>query len=60
MAKRQKEKVKGCRKGGRNREWCRAYRARGQREINKVRKMKKHLKRFPNDGVTERALARFI
>jgi len=29
------------RKHGRNRKWCEAYRARGQREINKARKAAK-------------------
>jgi len=60
MAKRQKDKVKGCKKGGRNRKWCVAYRLAGTRERNKRRKIAKHVKRFPNDGVAERALARFI
>ena len=60
MAKRQQEKVKGCRKGGRNRRWCEVYRKIGRREVNKVKKIRRHLKRFPNDGVAERALARFI
>lgn len=59
MAKRQKDKVKGCRKGGRNRAWCEAYRKAGTRERNKKRKILKHLKRHPNDGVGKRALARF-
>lgn len=48
------------RKYGRNKTWCEAYRKRGQREINKRKKMIKHNKRFPNDGVTERALARLV
>lgn len=60
MAKRQTQKVKGCKKAGRNRAWCEAYRKRGQREINKRKKIIKHMKRFPNDRVAERALARFI
>ncbi len=29
------------RKHGRNRKWCEAYRARGQREINKAKKAKR-------------------
>lgn len=60
MAKRQTDKVKGCTKGGRNRRWCEAYRKAGTRERNKKRKMLRHMKRFPTDGVTERALARFV
>ena len=60
MARRQKDKVKGCKKAGRNRKWCEVYRKSGVRERNKLKKIQKHLKRFPNDGVAERALARFI
>lgn len=60
MAKRQKDKVKGCRKGGRNRAWCQMYRNAGTRERNKRRKMKRHIKRFPNDKGAERALALFV
>ncbi len=58
MAKRQKDKVKGCKKAGRNRKWCEAYRLFGQRERNKLRKVRRHVKRFPDDGVAKRALAR--
>lgn len=58
MAKRQKEKVKGCKKGGRNRKWCETYRLVGQREVNKLRKIRRHIKRFPDDGVAKQALAR--
>lgn len=41
------------RKYGNNRAWCEAYRKRGQREINKRKKIAKHKKRFPNDGVVK-------
>lgn len=34
------------RKHGRNRKWCEAYRARGQREINKARKARKQAKKL--------------
>lgn len=60
MAKRQKDKVKGCKKAGRSRAWCEAYRKRGQREINKKRKLRSRIKRFPNDKGAERALARLV
>jgi hypothetical protein len=33
------------RKYGRNRKWCEAYRARGQKEINKARKQKRRAKK---------------
>jgi hypothetical protein len=36
-------------KQGRNSKWCEAYRLRGQREINKARKLARHLRRFPWD-----------
>lgn len=60
MAKRQRDKVKGCRKGGRNRKWCEAYRKRGQREINKRKKLKRRIKRFPNDKGARAALAALV
>lgn len=37
------------RKLGRNEKWCQAYRTRGQREKNKARKLRRHLKRHPED-----------
>lgn len=40
----------GNRKGGRNREGCKAYRARGTRERNKLLKIARHIKRFPGDS----------
>ena len=60
MAKRQKQKVKGCKKAGRNRKWCEAYRLAGTREKNKRRKLERRIKRFPNDTGAERALARLV
>ena len=48
MAKKN-EKGGGARKYDRNRAWCLAYRNRGQREINKARRLRKHLARFPDD-----------
>lgn len=60
MAQRQKQKVKGCKKGGRNRRWCEAYRKAGTREINKRKKLKRRIKRFPNDKGAVRALALIV
>ena len=60
MAKRQKQKIKGCKKGGRNRAECEAYRKAGTREKNKVRKLKRRIKRFPNDKGARAALAALV
>ena len=58
MAKRGDKRNKN-RKYDRNRKWCEAYRKAGTRERNKVRRIKAHLKRHPNDRVGQRALARY-
>ena len=60
MAKRQNQKVRGCKKAGRNRKWCEAYRLAGTREKNKRRKLERRIKRFPNDTGAKRALARLV
>ena len=60
MAKRQREKVKGCKKGGRNRKSCEAYRKAGTREINKRKKLERRIKRFPNDKGAREALASLV
>jgi len=60
MAKRQKEKVKGCKKAGRNRAWCEAYRKSGTREKNKRKKIERRIKRFPNDRGAVEALASLV
>jgi len=44
------------RKIDRNRKWCEAYKARHQREKNKVVKMRRHLVRFPMDARGDRRL----
>ncbi len=36
-------------KYGNNKVWCQVYRAQGTRERNKIRKIKRHLRRFTND-----------
>lgn len=54
MAEGTRKKPKGGRKNrkwGRNKDWCKAYAARGQREKNKVVRLRKHLKSNPNDPV---------
>ncbi len=45
------------RKHGRNKKWCEAYRRAGTRERNKRIKLKRRIKRFPNDKGAKRALA---
>lgn len=60
MAKRQYTKVKGCKKAGRNRKWCEAYRLAGTREINKRKKLERRIKRFPNDTGAKSALALLV
>lgn len=42
-------KSKKNRKHGRNKVWCQAYRNRGQREKNKVVRLKRHLIDHPHD-----------
>ncbi|KKN90112.1 hypothetical protein LCGC14_0232250 [marine sediment metagenome] len=39
----------GNKKHGRNKRACEAYHARGQREKNKILKIKRHLKKYPTD-----------
>ena len=50
MAKKKAQKRKsGNKKHGRSKEKCLAYKARGQRERNKLRKLHKHVRKHPND-----------
>ena len=51
MAKRQSNRSKKGRKIGRNKVKCAAYRASGRRERNKARRLRRHLRSHPNDGV---------
>jgi hypothetical protein len=53
MAAKQSKKQ---RKWDRNRLFCQGYRNRNQREKNKVRRITRHLKKFPNDRVATRAV----
>jgi len=39
----------GSRKKSRNIEWCKTYRMFGRRELNKRKKIERHIKKFPAD-----------
>ena len=56
MANQQTGRKKG-RKVGRSRVKCAAYRSSRRREINKARKIRKHIKNHPNDLIAVAALA---
>lgn len=47
---------KKSRKHDRNRSWCKAYRDSGKREINKARKLFRHLHAYPDDACAQAAL----
>lgn len=51
-------KGKKGRKVGRDRKKCQEYRARGLRIKNKIRKLRKHIKRQPNDEAALEVLKR--
>ena len=57
MAKKQKSGG-GSRKYDRNKVWCQAYRARGQREKNKAVRLSKHIARHPANRCATAALSR--
>lgn len=46
----------GNKKHGRNIVGCQHYKARGRREANKARKLHKHIRDHPNDGVAARSV----
>ncbi len=48
------------RKYSRNKVWCQAYRARGQREKNKAVRLRKHIARHPSDRCAAAALVRVV
>lgn len=50
---------KKTRKYGRNLKKCAAYRAAKKHEKSHVRRLEKHLNRFPGDGCAEEALGRY-
>ena len=52
------KKTKKHRKHGRNANSCAAYKASHRREHNKVRRIKRHLVRFPGDAVAKAAADR--
>ena len=45
------KKSGGSKKIGRNKKWCETYQMRGTREINKLKKIRRHLRRHPHDGI---------
>ncbi len=47
---------KGSRKHGRNKKKCEVYRLYGIRTVNKRKKLRRHLKSFPNDPQAATAL----
>lgn len=53
-----RKKGKKTRKYDRNRKWCQSYRNRNQREKNKVKKLRRHLVRFPGDKVAAKVVER--
>jgi hypothetical protein len=48
----------GKKKLGKRKKWCQAYRLRGQREKNKLKRIMKHLLRFPGDRTAQSAMDR--
>ena len=58
--KRKRQGGKTNRKLGRNEVKCKRYRAENRREKNKIRKIRKHLKRHINDRLAKRSLQKFI
>lgn len=58
MAKKQKQGKRSSAKCGRMKSWCQAYRAACRQEINKRRKLRRHIRRFPGDHEAAKALAR--
>jgi hypothetical protein len=55
---RKKKPGRKGRKIGRNEKSCRKYKETGKKRLNKIRKLKRHMKRFPNDVVSRKALTR--
>lgn len=56
--KKKRDKSNKNAKYGRNKSWCNAYRASCRREINKRRKVRRHIRRHPNDREAQKALDR--
>jgi len=45
-------------KAGQNATWCKAYKTSKRREKNKLIKVQKHLKRFPDDVTAQETITR--
>lgn len=54
--KKKPKKGKKQRKYGRNAAYCLFYRNSHRREHNKIKRLRKHLSRFPNDKVAAKAI----
>lgn len=54
--KQKAKKTKKQRKFGRNAAYCLRYRNSHRREHNKIKRLRKHLSRFPNDKVAAKAI----
>lgn len=52
------KKSKKNRKHGRNVDYCKSYAARHQQEKNQLKRLRKHLDRFPDDAAAKAAVAR--
>lgn len=50
------KKSKKDRKWGRNAAYCLSYKNSNRREKNKLRRLAKHLKRFPGDKIAQNAV----
>lgn len=55
-----KDQGKGSRKRGRNKERCKRYRDAGRRELNKAKRLKKHMKAHSEDGSAKTALYKLV
>lgn len=60
MRTRKRRKSGGTRKYGRNEEKCKRYKLLQIREKNKIRRIKKHLKRHVNDEQSQSFLERLV
>lgn len=56
MADKSTKKGKKNRKYGRNGAYCQMYRLTNKRERNKLKKLKKHLEKFPDDKQAQKVI----
>ena len=56
----EKGKGGGARKYGRAKKWCEMYRKLGMRRKNKIKKIRRHIKKFGDDKRAASALKRVI